>query len=262
MNPVELPGRFPVVLTDDVVVAVDSSSVKASVWATRDGAFVDLLVPPVRGAKLTAIAVHPDGRTVALGTAHGGIFVMKIGQDEPIVEPQLDDALAGAVSALSYSADGGLLAVGISPSTGGARVIALDSVTGAAVRRPVLMNAQTIDAVAFGSDNRTLAIATTTDPQGPEEFPAGEVILIDLDEGLPVGPLATGTVKSLAYDAETATIVAFTPAGWDRWIVDPDEWMHMACGIANRNLTTEEWDRYLGSEPYRPTCPDVALPPQ
>ena len=28
-----------------------------------------------------------------------------------------------------------------------------------------------------------------------------------------------------------------------------------ACSLANRNLTREEWKRYLGSEPYRETCP-------
>jgi hypothetical protein len=32
-------------------------------------------------------------------------------------------------------------------------------------------------------------------------------------------------------------------------------WVRQACRIANRNLTLEEWQTYLGSAPYQQTCP-------
>ena len=41
------------------------------------------------------------------------------------------------------------------------------------------------------------------------------------------------------------------------WDVDPDSWQERACQKANRNLTQEEWGQFFGSEPYRPTCPDL-----
>ncbi|HEV7765255.1 MAG TPA: hypothetical protein VGQ76_09655 [Thermoanaerobaculia bacterium] len=37
---------------------------------------------------------------------------------------------------------------------------------------------------------------------------------------------------------------------------DLDTLRSRACAIANRNLSTAEWSEYMGSEPYRPLCPD------
>jgi hypothetical protein len=44
------------------------------------------------------------------------------------------------------------------------------------------------------------------------------------------------------------------------WDVDPHSWAKRACDIANRNLTREEWRKYLGDLPYRKTCPDLPGP--
>jgi hypothetical protein len=30
------------------------------------------------------------------------------------------------------------------------------------------------------------------------------------------------------------------------------------CAVAARNLTQEEWDRFLPFAPYRPTCSDIS----
>ena len=37
-------------------------------------------------------------------------------------------------------------------------------------------------------------------------------------------------------------------------------WLKRACRIANRNLTREEWQRYMGDLPYRKTIPDLPGP--
>lgn len=40
------------------------------------------------------------------------------------------------------------------------------------------------------------------------------------------------------------------------WNVDTAHWGDKACDAAGRNLTQDEWRRYLPpGEPYRPTCP-------
>jgi WD40 repeat protein len=39
------------------------------------------------------------------------------------------------------------------------------------------------------------------------------------------------------------------------WPLDP---VAKACSQVGRNLTREEWHQYLGSEPYRETCPAIA----
>jgi hypothetical protein len=41
--------------------------------------------------------------------------------------------------------------------------------------------------------------------------------------------------------------------GW-RFDLDVDAWRHRACDLANRNLTTGEWTRYLGVLSYHRTC--------
>ena len=37
-------------------------------------------------------------------------------------------------------------------------------------------------------------------------------------------------------------------------------WLNRARRMANRNLTKEEWQKYLGDVPYRKTCPDLPEP--
>jgi hypothetical protein len=39
------------------------------------------------------------------------------------------------------------------------------------------------------------------------------------------------------------------------WAVELDVLTEIACDVAGRNLTNEEWERYLGDEPYHETCP-------
>jgi hypothetical protein len=35
-------------------------------------------------------------------------------------------------------------------------------------------------------------------------------------------------------------------------------WAELACSVANRNLTAEEWELYFGAQKYRKTCPGLA----
>jgi hypothetical protein len=46
------------------------------------------------------------------------------------------------------------------------------------------------------------------------------------------------------------------------WEVDLDAWQRMAGRIANRNFTREEWRQFFSEEPYRPTFPDLPVPPE
>ena len=47
------------------------------------------------------------------------------------------------------------------------------------------------------------------------------------------------------------------------WDVDLSSWQGLAGTIANRNFTRAEWRQYFPPEkPYRPTFPDLAVPPE
>jgi hypothetical protein len=39
--------------------------------------------------------------------------------------------------------------------------------------------------------------------------------------------------------------------------MEPSVWLAEACDIVGRDLTHDEWDRYLPDRPYRRTCSDL-----
>jgi dipeptidyl aminopeptidase/acylaminoacyl peptidase len=41
------------------------------------------------------------------------------------------------------------------------------------------------------------------------------------------------------------------------WRYLPEDVITEACNRLSRNLTEEEWQTYIGDEPYHPTCPNI-----
>ena len=41
------------------------------------------------------------------------------------------------------------------------------------------------------------------------------------------------------------------------WRYGVEAWQAQACAIANRNLTADEWQQYLGNAVYHRTCPSL-----
>ena len=50
-------------------------------------------------------------------------------------------------------------------------------------------------------------------------------------------------------------IVVFTDGGGVVWPASVTAWMRHACRVAGRNLTREEWSRFVGNRAYAKTCP-------
>ena len=45
------------------------------------------------------------------------------------------------------------------------------------------------------------------------------------------------------------------------WRIQVHELIQLACQIASRNLTQDEWQRLLGNSPYHKTCGDLPMHP-
>ena len=63
-----------------------------------------------------------------------------------------------------------------------------------------------------------------------------------------------GSRPAFAPDGRSIAVPSFdgTIAVWD---LEPARWLDAACDLVGRNLTTEEWDQYMGRLSYRSTCP-------
>jgi class 3 adenylate cyclase/WD40 repeat protein len=259
---VGIPVAIPVAISGNIMVVLDSTRITASVWDVAQGSLVGELAPPGLVQPISAVAIDPGGRTVALG-AGADIFVMIVGQEEPMLQISVDRRGVSSlfVSSLAFSADGSVLAIGTDAPRGNARINTFDTLSGAPVGKTVLLNADAASALAFTSDERNVAVVTR---RGEAPAVTSEVLLVDTERGLPIGPIGRLAVErfaqSLAYDRRTGAIISSRLADGEMagWTVEPDAWARLACRIANRNLATEEWGRFVGLGPYEATCPDVA----
>jgi DNA-binding SARP family transcriptional activator/class 3 adenylate cyclase/WD40 repeat protein len=73
-------------------------------------------------------------------------------------------------------------------------------------------------------------------------------------------PNAPHLAASLRPDGRQLAVAA--EQGVQLWDLDPNAWRDAACRLAGRNLTRDEWDRYIPrGEPYGATCPQWPADP-
>ncbi len=70
------------------------------------------------------------------------------------------------------------------------------------------------------------------------------------------------SVSALAFSSDGLHLAAAAKGDIVLWDVDVESWRTRACAIARRNFTIEEWNRYLGEQPYQKSCPDAGSPPK
>jgi WD40 repeat protein len=204
-----------------------------------------------------SVAFSPDGQTLASASCkkrdeedilprctQGEIILWAVTTGQPIGGP-----LAGHtddVWSVAFSPDGQTLASGSGDQT----IRLWDVATRQPIGEPLQGHIGNVRSVAFSPDGTTLASGSSDNT----------IILWDVATGQPLGNPLTGHtdwVLSVAFSPDGTTLASASEDQTIRlWDMD---WQARACRAAGRNLTAEEWRRYLGDRPYELTCPD--LPP-
>jgi len=194
------------------------------------------------------IAFHADGQTL-ISANYFDVILWDLDTGKPTSLPLGESQW---VSAIALNSQDTLLAVAT-----GSVITLWDPSTGKQVGQPFQGHTKTIKSVDFGLDGAILA-STAFD----EVNAGGETFLWQVSSRKRIGN---------SLNARNGTAIAFHPDGhliagvfeYDGlvlWDMRLDSWQEQACVLANRNLTQDEWEQFMGSGiEYRPSCP-VKLP--
>lgn len=209
------------------------------------------------------VAISDDGRLVASGTFvidgdASRIVLWDVATGELLAEQEAQAVGSSGVFGLAFSPDGTLL------TGNGPREFTIWEIGdgGQLSERFTLQNVHNVTAAAFSSDGRRLATGQID----------GTVALWDVETGssLAVDENAqSGGITALRFNDDGSLLVSGSQTGRlvlhniDQMLSSTENGglttVEAACVRANRNLNQAEWQRYFGDEPYRETCPDLAL---
>jgi YD repeat-containing protein len=200
------------------------------VLRVTDSPVFRLVFSPDGGALLAA---YGSGEATAWRVSDGSqLFTVPVSAD--------DSALAAA-----YAPDGRTFVTG----SAGGDLRFWDAATGEQLGSGAINPVGFVTSVTYSADGQTLA-TTWAD---------GTTRLMDVATRTAIGPPLPGIANESELgiflpDGRGVMVVSLTGHGF-LWDVDPTHWEERACAIAGRQLTEEEWRRYLPNQPFRPACP-------
>jgi WD40 repeat protein len=240
----------------DVLAPAVSADGRHLATASRDGTVrlwslpqAEALGEPLRFRPgVSAVDLSPDGHRLALilgdgfGEQAATLEVWDAGTGARV--RRLD--VPGTPTAVRFSPDGGLLAVGF--ANGMSRLWSTESWS--PVSRVLAGDTGDIYALAISPDGAALATGSSD----------RTVRLWDVETGQAIGVPLPGPGRGVG-----AVAPYFTPdgsglvAGYDtglvyRWDIRPESLVRHACRVAGRHLTRREWQEFLPSRDYDPAC--------
>jgi WD40 repeat protein len=201
--------------------------------------------------RISTVTFSPDGRTIAACRDDGSVFLYdsRTGHLERALHPEGSSNLLFTTAA--YTPDGKMLATG----TAAGIVQLWNSATGAQIGHPTLVAAAPVSSIAFdpagdtfatagGSDGLVKLWTTKTQQQFGATFPGDP-----------------GQWGNAQYTRDGSRLVVVYQDGTGVvWPASLHAWEEHACQVAGRNLTREEWSRFIGNPPYSAVCRGLSVP--
>jgi WD40 repeat protein len=220
--------------------------VSVTVVDPRDGALVRNLS---LGLLAQAMATRGDGGVVAVAGYADPVAALVVLDARTLeIRQFLDLSTSWSLTDLAFSPDGRWIAV-----TSRDGLVLVDTRTWKVTRAPAPLTGDVLQ-VEWFPDNRTLAVAGR----------AQAVYLFDVRERqvssvhVPTPGDAGRSDVRLVPSISDELVVLGGDGGGRRYALDPAAWTARACEVVvGRDLTREEWARYLPDRPYRATCSDL-----
>jgi WD40 repeat protein/DNA-binding SARP family transcriptional activator len=183
----------------------------------------------------------PDGRYLVAGMGNGKVAVFDVRAHQLVTElpayPEPTDA-----NVLEFSPDGHLLAVGGSP--GQLTAWHVGSWTQAWTANEI-SNGPT-GTISFSPDGQLISTV------GGDH----KLLLFNTANGQAIGtPLINSAAASAFTRDGNSILILDGGAGLNRFDVDHRSWVRRACSIAGRDMSPDEWQRYLPGLTPEPICP-------
>jgi len=213
---------------------------RLAVWRTDTG--MATASPLDLSGEGRSVAFSPDGEKIAIGLDNGQVLVV----DAASRRPERTLPASGAPNvALAFAPDGTLLS-----GAWAGTVQRWDPASGEEIGRATLVSAGPVGSISFGSDSNMLSTTGLAD---------GRAKLWSTSPMQQLGSSFLATTGAQAGNAMitpdgSALIAVYDDGSGAIWPLAVDAWKQHACAVAGRNLTHEEWSRFIPGRDYRSTC--------